>query len=133
MSFYTAWTHCGRKTGGEDAEMLQCSRLSAVERAVTGLSPSVHVPLNNSSFAPDALVILDVSDIQLRLPNPHIRIVSRLFWDDQGQAEQMLPFSSHGRSYLISTDESGGQAGVGRLAAACARGASPYGFRMSSI
>jgi hypothetical protein len=40
----------------------------------------------------------------------------------------MLPFFSHERSYLISTDESGGQAGVGRLAAACARGASPYGY-----
>jgi hypothetical protein len=73
-------------------------------------------------------VILDVSDIQFRLPNPQIRIISRLFWDDQGQAEQMLPFFSHSRSYLISTDESGGQAGVGRLAAACARGASPYGY-----
>jgi hypothetical protein len=73
-------------------------------------------------------VILDVSDIQSRRPNPQIRIVSKLFWDDQGQVEQMLPFASHGRSYLISTDESGGQAGVGRLAAACARGASPYGY-----
>ena len=40
----------------------------------------------------------------------------------------MLPFMSHGRSYLISTDEFGGQAGVGRLAAACGRGASPYGY-----
>jgi hypothetical protein len=40
----------------------------------------------------------------------------------------MLPFSHHGRSYLISTDESGGQAGIGGLAAACARGASPYGY-----
>src|SRR4030095_1956260 len=46
----------------------------------------------------------------------------------QGQAEQMLPFFSDGRSYIISTDESGGQAGVGGLAAACARGASPYGY-----
>jgi hypothetical protein len=83
---------------------------------------------NNSSFGPDGLVILDTSDIQFRLPNPQIRVVSTLFWDDQGQAEQMLPFFSHGRSYLISTDESGGQAGVGGLAAACARGASPYGY-----
>ena len=40
----------------------------------------------------------------------------------------MLPFSSHGRSYLISTDESGGQAGKGGLKAACERGASPYGY-----
>ena len=83
---------------------------------------------NNSSFGPDGLVILDVSDIQFRRPNPQIRIVSKLFWDDQGQAEQMLPFFSNGRPYIISTDESGGQAGVGGLAAACARGASPYGY-----
>jgi hypothetical protein len=34
-------------------------------------------------------VILDVSDVQYRLVNPQIRIVSKLFWDDQGQAEQM--------------------------------------------
>jgi len=83
---------------------------------------------NNSSFGPDGLVILDVSDIQFRRPDPQIRIVSKLFWNDQGQVEQMLPFSSHGRSYIISTDESGGQAGVGGLAAACKRGASPYGY-----
>jgi hypothetical protein len=69
-----------------------------------------------------------MSDIQFRRPNPQIRIVSRLFWNDQGQAEQMLPFFSHGRSYIISTDESGGQGGVGGLAAACARGASAYGY-----
>src|SRR5262249_9120842 len=85
-------------------------------------------PPKNSSVRPDGLVILDVSDIQFRLPSPRIRVVSRLFWDDQGQAEQMLPFFSRGRSYLISTDESGGQASVGGLAAACARGASPYGY-----
>src|SRR6185295_8211644 len=35
---------------------------------------------------------------------------------------------SHGRSYLISTDESGGQGGVGGLQAACNRGASAYGY-----
>jgi hypothetical protein len=73
-------------------------------------------------------VILDVSDIQHRRPNPQIEVVSTLFWDDQGTAEQMLPFFSHGRSYNISTDESGGQGGAGGLAAACARGASPYGY-----
>ena len=97
-------------------------------RLYAGQPGNFGAPPNNSSFGPDGLVILDVSDIQFRLPNPQIRIISKLFWDDQGQAEQILPFSSHGRSYLISTDESGGQAGVGRLAAACARGASPYGY-----
>src|SRR4029434_8193311 len=93
-----------------------------------GQAGTFAAPRDNSSFGPDGLVILDVSDIQFRRPNPQIRIVSRLFWNDQGQAEQMLPFFSDGRSYLISTDESGGQAGVGGLAAACARGASPYGY-----
>ncbi|HEY2886770.1 MAG TPA: hypothetical protein VGJ08_16285 [Rhizomicrobium sp.] len=86
--------------------------------------------VGNTAFGtgPDGLVISDVSDIQYRRPNPQIRVVSTLFWDDQGTAEQMLPFSSHGRSYIISTDESGGQGGAGGLAAACARGASPYGY-----
>ena len=97
-------------------------------RMYSGQPGNFGVAPTNSSFGPDGLVILDMSDIQFRLPNPQIRIVSRLFWNDQGQAEQMLPFFSHGRSYLISTDESGGQAGVGGLAAACARGASPYGY-----
>jgi len=97
-------------------------------RMYVGQPGNFGVAPDNSSFGPDGLVILDVSDIQFRLPNPQIRIVSKLFWNDQGQAEQMLPFFSHGRSYLISTDESGGQAGVGGLAAACARGASPYGY-----
>jgi hypothetical protein len=97
-------------------------------RLYSGQPGNFGTPPNNTSFGPDGLVILDVSDIQFRRPNPQIRIVSRLFWDDQGQAEQMLPFFSKGRSYLISTDESGGQAGVGRLAAACQRGASPYGY-----
>jgi hypothetical protein len=40
----------------------------------------------------------------------------------------MYPFSVKGRRYIASTDESGGQSGVGGLPAACARGASPYGY-----
>ena len=81
-----------------------------------------------SSIGPNGLVILDTSDIQFRRPNPQVRIVSRLFWQDGGQAEQMLPFTSHGHQYIISTDESGGAGGTGGLAAACTRGAAPYGF-----
>jgi hypothetical protein len=104
-------------------------------RMYVGQPGNFGVAPNNSSFGPDGLVILDMTDIQkrdrngdFRVANPQIRIVSRLFWNDQGQAEQMLPFSSHGRSYLISTDESGGQGGVGGLQAACNRGASAYGY-----
>jgi len=75
-----------------------------------------------SSIGPDGLVIEDVSDYQFRRPNPQIRIISELFWDDQGQAEEMLPVTIKGRQYIISTDESGGAGGAGGLPAACSRG-----------
>ncbi|HMH17102.1 MAG TPA: hypothetical protein VK572_03035 [Burkholderiales bacterium] len=116
------WTFTGDGRPHDLSTNKAGTRLYAGQPGTFGAAP------NNSSFGPDGLVILDVSDIQFRRPNPQIRIVSRLFWNDQGQVEQMLPFFSHGRSYLISTDESGGQAGVGGLPAACARGASPYGY-----
>jgi hypothetical protein len=72
-------------------------------------------------------VIEDVSDYQYRRPNPQIRIVSKLFWNDSSGAEQMLPFSASGRHYILSTDEFGGFGAAGGLAAACARGAMPFG------
>ncbi len=81
-----------------------------------------------SSIGPDGLVIDDVSDYQFRRPNPQIRIISKLFWEDQGQAEPMYPVTVKGHPYIISGDESGGAAGVGGLPAACARGASPWGY-----
>ena len=81
-----------------------------------------------SSVGADGLVILDVSDIQARRPKPQIRILGKLFWDDQGQVEQMFPFTRNGRQYVVSTDESGGAGGAGGLKAACDRGASPYGY-----
>jgi hypothetical protein len=81
-----------------------------------------------SSIGPDGLVIEDVSDYQFRRPNPEIRIISTLFWADQGQAEPMRPVTIAGRPYIISGDESGGSGGVGGLPAACARGASAYGY-----
>ena len=116
------WTFTGDGRPHDLSTNKEGTRMYAGQPGNFGVAPT------NSSFGPDGLVILDVSDIQFRRPDPQIRIVSKLFWNDQGQAEQMLPFSYHGRSYLISTDESGGQAGVGGLAAACARGASAYGY-----
>jgi hypothetical protein len=98
------------------------TRLYAGQPGQFGQTPA------QSSFGPDGLVILDVSDYQFRRPNPQIRVISTLFWEDQGQAEQMLPIFYNGRPHIISTDEGGGQGGVGGLPAACARGASPYGF-----
>jgi hypothetical protein len=76
----------------------------------------------------DGLVIEDVSDYQFRRPNPQIRIIGKLFWPDQGGAEPMIPVKIKGHPYIISTDESGGAGGAGGWAAACARGASAFGY-----
>jgi len=40
----------------------------------------------------------------------------------------MIPVKIRGRRYLISTDESGGAGGAGGWVAACARGASAFGY-----
>ena len=77
---------------------------------------------------PDGLVIEDVSDYQFRRPNPQIRIISTLFWTDQGTAEPMVPVKIKGHSYIVSADEAGGAAGPGGLAGACARGQSLFGY-----
>lgn len=77
---------------------------------------------------PDGLVIEDVSNYQYRRPHPQIRIISTLFWKDQGIAESMIPVKIHGHPYLISTDEGGGAAGPGGLAGACARGQALWGY-----
>jgi hypothetical protein len=98
------------------------TRLYAGQPGIFGRPPT------DSSFGPDGLVILDVSDYQMRRSNPQIRIVSKLFWDDQGQVEEMYPFRKDGRHYIVSSDESGGNSGVGGAPAACARGASPHGY-----
>jgi hypothetical protein len=116
------WTFDGDGRPHDLSTNADGTRLYAGQPGTFGAAPTA------SQFGPDGLVILDVSDIQFRRPNPQIKIVSKIFWDDQGTTEQMLPFSSNGHSYIVSTDESGGQAGVGGLAAACARGASAYGY-----
>jgi hypothetical protein len=81
-----------------------------------------------TSAGPDGLVIEDVSDFQFRRPNPQIRIISTLFWSDQGIAEPMVPVKIKGHPYIISSDEGGGAAGPGGLAGACARGQALWGY-----
>jgi LVIVD repeat len=88
----------------------------------------------NSPTAPTAngLVIVDTSDIQSRAPNPQVRTVSTLFWNDGATAQVPLPVTIDGRPALIFTDEhgSGGSAAnsnAGRQLA-CSLGLPPNGF-----
>jgi len=64
-----------------------------------------------SSIGPDGLVIEEGSDYQFRRPNPQIRIISKLFWADQGESEEMLRVTINGHSYIISSDQAGGVGG----------------------
>ena len=76
---------------------------------------------------PNGLVIMDVSDFQFRRPNPRATVISKLYWEDGGGAQQTLPVTFHGRRHLIFTDE-GGSDGVGGRPGACAQGLPPHGF-----
>jgi hypothetical protein len=80
---------------------------------------------------PNGLVIVDVSDFQFRRPNPQPRVISTLFWQDGGVAQQTIPVTYRGRPHLIFTDETGAGPATPASAAkaeACRRGLPPFGF-----
>jgi hypothetical protein len=54
------------------------------------------------------LTILDVSQIQKRVLNPQVPLVSRLTWPTVSTPQNATPFVSHGHHYLLETDEFGG-------------------------
>jgi len=86
-------------------------------------------PVGSSSFGPEGLIILDTSDFKARLPNPQMRIVSTLFWQDGGQAQQALPIAIGGKPYLAFTQELGSAgSGPAARAFACAQNLPPFGF-----
>lgn len=82
-----------------------------------------------ASGLPNGIMIMDVSDIQYRRPNPQIRIISSLFWPDGANSQVTLPVTYRGRPYLIHTDERGAfGAGLINKQRACAAGLSLHGF-----
>lgn len=79
--------------------------------------------------ARDGLVITDVSDYQLRRPNPQIRIISTLFYYDQGTGESMIPVKINGHPYIVSVDEAGAaSSNLKGWAGACSRRVSAFGY-----
>jgi hypothetical protein len=54
------------------------------------------------------LTILDVSQIQKRVLNPQVTLVSRLSWKTVSTPQNATPFTRNGHSYLLETDEFGG-------------------------
>jgi hypothetical protein len=69
----------------------------------------------------NGMLILDTSQVQARVANPQINVVSVLTWDDGGTAQHEIPVTINNKSYIIHADEagSGGNSAAG-WAAACA-------------
>jgi hypothetical protein len=78
--------------------------------------------------ATNGLLIYDLSEIQARAPNPHVRLVSKLLWKDGSAAQHTIPVKIDGRPYVIFVDE-GGSAGLtspAQFQTACAAGQPPF-------
>src|SRR4051812_25164035 len=59
------------------------------------------------------LTVLDVSQIQKRVLNPQVTLVSRLSWPNVSTPQNATPFVSHGHHYLLETDEFGSGDAIG--------------------
>jgi hypothetical protein len=78
--------------------------------------------------ATNGLLIYDTSQIQARVPNPQVPLISKLLWKDGSVAQHTIPVTIGGKPYVIFVDE-GGSGGVSSLAqgqAACAAGFPPF-------
>ncbi len=58
-----------------------------------------------SSANNNGVMILDVSEVQARVPNPQVTEVATLSWDNQTIPQNAIPFTRDGKSYLLEIDE----------------------------
>jgi len=68
----------------------------------------LYYALLSAGAGPPGLAILDVSDIQNRVPNPTIKEVSRFSWPDISIPQVPLPVTIGGHPYLVEIDEYAG-------------------------
>ena len=66
---------------------------------------------NDADFS--GLTILDVTQVQKRVLNPSVPVVSRTTWPNVGTPQTTEPFTLDGHPYLMETDEYGSGANVG--------------------
>ena len=59
------------------------------------------------------LTVLDVSQVQARVLNPTVPIISRLTWKTVSTPQNATPFVSGGHHYVLETDEFGSGAAIG--------------------
>lgn len=59
----------------------------------------------DGAFSSGGLRIIDVSEIQERVPNPEVTVLSDLRWDEHSIPQVAEPFTRNGRPYLLEVDE----------------------------
>jgi hypothetical protein len=73
--------------------------------------------------ATNAMMIMDVSDFQKRVPNPQMRVISTLIIGDGSGAQHTIEVTIKGKKYLVEVDEGGaGGNNAAGWARACAAG-----------
>ena len=78
--------------------------------------------------ASNGLLIYDLSQIQARVANPQVPLISKLLWKDGSGAQHTIPAKIGGKQYLVFIDEagSGGFSSAAQIQAACAAGMPPF-------
>ncbi|MBF6202156.1 hypothetical protein IU477_30280, partial [Nocardia cyriacigeorgica] len=54
------------------------------------------------------VTVIDISDVQNRVPNPNVRHLGRVFWSDGQATQHEIPVTYAGNPYLDTIDEAGG-------------------------
>ena len=95
-----------------------------------GVSPGLLsvADLTNPNVAPtNGFVILDTSEVQARLPNPQIKVISKFLFKDGSVAQHTIPVTIRGKPYIIHVDEAGsGGLFYAGWSGACAAGFPPF-------
>ena len=65
----------------------------------------------------EGLIILDTTEVQDRVEDPEVPVVSRLDWTSRSIPQNAVPFTSDGEAYLLEIDEFGSceEVGAGRI------------------
>ena len=103
-TFYTTSLGTGQVTALDVSDPKLPKILTVFESRSHGLTLSDD---GNRAYiaAGEGLVIMDVSEIQARKPNPRVREVSRLVWPELTIPQIAIPVKIGGRPYVVEVDE----------------------------
>jgi hypothetical protein len=116
-----------------DARRIHGLSVSADGNRVYGVvngRPTAQEVLDPNAPLRNGFIVLDTSEVQARLPNAQIKVVSTTLYKDGAVAQHTIPIKVGGKPYLVQVDE----AGSGSLAdpqnnyikVACQAGLAPF-------